>query len=144
MSVDPEQLVAERRAAPRLERPRTDAADDAQPALSRERLLAIEHLARLRDGYSLADAERWLCVIRGDRKPATPAELAEAIADLAADEQQSVEAVRAGLDRKLAAEGSSLAGWIERLSRPRKLLGRGGASGTNSTSSSGSPRGVAC
>ncbi len=141
MSVDPEQLVAERRATPRLERPRLDAANDAQPALSKERLLAIEHLARLRDGYSLADAERWLCVIRGDRKPATPADLAEAIADLAADEQQSVDAVRAGIDKKLQAEGSSLAAWTEHLSRPRKLLGRGA---TSSTSSSGSARGVAC
>lgn len=144
MTYDPEQIREERRAQPRLQHLQPEAADVAPTGPIKSLEQTQQLLARLRDGYSLADAERWLCVIRGDRKPATPAELAEAIADLAADEQQSVEAVRAGLDRKLAAEGSSLAGWIERLSRPRKLLGRGGASGTNSTSTSGSPRGVAC
>jgi hypothetical protein len=139
VTYDPEQIREERRATPRPERTRSDAADAVPSGPSEAELRTMQLLAKLREGSALADAERWLCVIRGDRKPATPAELAEAIADLATDEQQSVEAVRAGIDKKLQAEGSSLAAWTEHLSRPRKLLGRGAT-----TSSSGSARGVAC
>lgn len=131
MTYDPEQIREERRAMPRPERPRTDAAEAVPSGPSEAELRTLQLLAKLREGSALANAERWLCVIRGDRKPATPAELEAAIADLAADEQQDVETVRAGIDAKLQAEGSSLADWIERLNRPRKLLGRGA-------------RGVAC
>lgn len=49
--------------------------------------------------------------------------------------------MRAGIDAKLQAEGSSLADWIARLNRPRKLLGRGGVTTPSSTTST---RGVAC
>lgn len=140
MTYDPEQIREERRALPRPERPQAETSDAVPSGPSEAELRTMQLLAKLREGSALADAERWLCVIRGDRKPATPAELAEAIADLAADEQQSVEAVRAGIDKKLQAEGSSLADWIERLSRPRKLLGRG----TSSTNNASSARGVAC
>lgn len=141
MTYDPEQIREERRAQPRLQRLQPDAADAAPagPIKSLEETQRL--LARWRDGYRLADAERWLAIVRGDKRPATPAELDAAIADLAADEQQRVETVRDGLDKKLQAEGSSLAHWIERLSRPRRLLGRGGVTTPSSTTST---RGVAC
>lgn len=141
MTYDPEQIREERRDMPRPERPQVDAVAAVPSGPSEAELRTMQLLAKLRDGYSLADAERWVAILRGDRRPATPAELETAIAELAADEQQSVEAVRAGVDKKLAAEGRSLAGWIAQLSRPRKLLGRGGSA---STSNSTSTRGVAC
>jgi hypothetical protein len=140
MTYDPEQIREERRAMPRPERPRGDANESPPAGPSEAELRTLQLLAKLREGSPMANAERWLCVIRGDRKPATPAELDAAIADLAADEQQSVETVRAGIDAKLQAEGSSLAAWIARLNRPRKLLGRG----LTSPSSTTSTRGVAC
>lgn len=137
MTYDPEQIRDERRELPRPDRPAapTASAGASAPAPWPNESRTLEMLAKLREGSSLAAAERWLCVIRGDRKPGSPAELAAAIAELAADERQSIEAVRAGLERKLQAEGSSLAEWFARLSRPRKLLGRGSTTST---------RGVAC
>ena len=80
-------------------------------------------LARLRDGDELADAERWLAVIRGDRRPATPAELDAAIAGVAAQDRVDAETVRAGIERLLAADGG-IAAWQHRLQRRPAKFGR--------------------
>ena len=101
MTYDPEQIREERRAMPRPERPRTDAAEAVPSGPSEAELRTLQLLAKLREGSALANAERWLCVIRGDRKPATPAELEACATFLAPTPGANPEANRAGLVRVL-------------------------------------------
>lgn len=123
MTYDPEQIRDERRELPRTER--STAPASPPPELSEAERKTIALLVRLRDGETLFNGRRWLCIARSDRRPSSSSELTRALVAIAEAEGVPLEVVRDDVDKALQAEGSSLAAWSEQLDRPRPVLGRG-------------------
>lgn len=109
---DPEELRDQRRQQRRAAAPapvQTDQTVIEQTRAQIERERADDPMARPR---------QWLCRWRSDRHE---------LATIAADEGIEVTEIRAGIDRALRAEGSTLAELEAARRRPAVRLGRGGA-----------------
>lgn len=124
--IDPDDVVEQRRRSPRP--PRVDV-PSPQASESVDFARTMQRLEAERAGDHLARPRRWLAVVRGDRRPITPAELDAAVAEIAAQDGASVADVVAGLDAALASEGrgDSLKQWRARLGRPRPRIGKAAA-----------------
>lgn len=113
---DPEDLARARREQRRgdAEAPAADQATDQGP----DNTVAMQRLAAERAADPAARGRAWLARWRSDRHD---------LQLIASDEGLDLEAIRAGIDAALRAEGSSLAAAEAARGRPPVRLGRGGA-----------------